>query len=283
MSLNHIFNEGDVVTLIPLFKSKGDVRYVLKLEKNGVFQCRHGVIKHNDIIGKMPGTVIRTHLGYSFVVLQALLPDMIKNYREFKYVTQVIYPRDWGLIVAFSDIKVGDIIVEIGTGSGALLAFLAYRVGEKGWIYSYERDPERAKKALENIKNMKVPQRYTIKIKDVAESGIDERNVDVIFIDIPEPWTVIKHCWCALKPGGRIIVYVPTYNQVEKVLRELMYQGFIDISIREGFIREIQIKPYAIRPKLKGYYFSAFIIFARKSMIIPLQYIFELKKRIFTT
>ena len=59
-----------------------------------------------------------------------------------------------------------------------------------------------------------------------------------------------------------------------------MKHGFIDIHIKEGFIRDIQVKPYAIRPEIKGYYFSAFIIFAKKSMIIPLTHIFELRKLI---
>ena len=276
-----VFQEEDFVTLIPLFKTKKEVRYVLRLRRDDIFQCKYGSIKHNDILGKAPGTVVKSHMGFSFIALPSDLSDIIRNYRKFRYVTQVIYPRDWGLILAFGDILPNEKIVEIGTGSGAFLAFLARRIGDEGWIYSYEKDPERAKIAIKNLESMNIPKRYTIKVKDVANEGIDERNVDTVFIDVPEPWKIIKHAWCALKPGGKIIIYVPTYNQVEKTLKELMSQGFVDIKIKEGFIRDIQVKPYAIRPELKGYYFSAFIIFGKKSMVIPWRYIVDLKKGIF--
>ena len=75
-----------------------------------------------------------------------------------------------------------------------------------------------------------------------------------------------------------MIIYVPTYNQVEKTLRALIRNGYIDIKIKENIVRDVQPKPYAIRPELKGYYFSAFIIFARKSLVIPLWMIRDLIK-----
>ncbi len=278
MSLNRIFSEGDFVLLIPLFKEKKEIRYVFRLKKGCSFQCQHGVIKHDEIIGKVPGTIVKSHLGYKFVILQPLLPDIIRNYSNFSCATQIIYPRDWGLILAFGDIKPDEKIVEIGTGSGAFLAFLLNRIGESGWIYSYEKVKERVEIAKRNLEAINAPRRYTIKVKDVAATGIDEKNVDTVFIDIPDPWTVLKHVWDALKPGGKVIIYVPTYNQVEKTLRTLMKLGFVDINIIEGFIRKIQVKPYAVRPELRGYYFSAFIIFARKSLITPLWLILESKK-----
>ena len=275
------FSEDDIVYLIPLFKTKRKTRYVFKLKREGVFYCKFGSIQHKEIIGKIPGTVIKSDQNYSFVVLRAELPEMIWYYKEFKYATQVIYPRDWGIIMAFGDINPDHKIVEIGTGSGGILAFLANRL-KNGKIYSYEKDPERAKIAEKNLESMNVPKKYEIKVRDVAKEGVDEKDVDVIIIDIPEPWEVIEEAWCALRPGGKIIVYTPTYNQLERVLLELMRHGFIDIKIKETIVRDIQTKLYAIRPMLKGYYFSAFIIFAKKSLVIPRDYItqFILKKKI---
>jgi len=273
------FKEGDFVLLIPLRKTKKEERIVIKLKKGCVVHTRFGVIKHDELIGAPIGGIIKTHLDFPFIAIQALLPDIIQNYSNFDFITQIIYPRDWGQIIAFADIRPTDKIVEIGTGAGAFTAFLAaLSCGAEVRIFSYEKDAKRAEKAKENLKRLNVPEVYEIKIRDVSKDGIDERNVDVIFIDIPEPWTVIKLAWHALKPGGRIIIYVPTYNQVERVLRALMQNGYIDIKIKECIVRDIQPKPYAVRPELKGYYFSAFIIFARKSLVIPLWMIKELLK-----
>lgn len=272
------FNEGDFVLLVPLFKSKKMVRFVIKLKRNERFHSKYGVILHDNIIGRFFGSVISTHLNYNFIALPATLYDVIKSYGGFKYVTQIIYPRDWALISVFADIKEGEKVIEIGTGSGALLAYLTRIIGNTGFIYSYEKDPERAKVAESNLSRLNIKDRYVIKVRDVVKEKLDEKNVDVVFIDMPEPWLLVKKAWCALKPGGKIIVYTPTFNQLEKTITELMKHGFIDIKIKEGFLRDIQVKPYAIRPELCGYYFSAYIIFARKSLIIPLTYLIDLYK-----
>ncbi|MHA1617617.1 MAG: tRNA (adenine-N1)-methyltransferase [Candidatus Njordarchaeales archaeon] len=275
----HIFKEGDLVLLLPLTRTKKEERIVIKLKSGDILHTRFGVIKHDDIINTRVGGIVKSHLGMSFIVFPATLPDIVWNYNDFDYVTQIIYPRDWGIIITFADIKSVDKVVEIGTGSGALTAFLAFRLcKEKARLISYERDPERAKRAKKNLERLNVPKIYEIKVRDVAKEGIDEKDVDVVFIDIPEPWTVLKTVWYALKPGGRVIIYVPTYNQVEKTLRALIRNGYIDIRIKENIVRDIQPKPYAIRPELKGYYFSAFIIFARKSLVVPLWAIQDLMK-----
>ncbi len=275
---HNYFAEGDFVTLIPLFKTKRETRFVIRLEKGQVFHSKFGVINHDEIIGRVHGSIVKSHLNYNFVVLPATLHEVIQNYKHFKYITQIIYPRDWGFISVFADIKEGDKIIEIGTGTGAFLSYLSRLVGSSGFIYSYEKDEERAKIANRNLRELGLTGRCLIKVRDVVKEGIDERNVDVVFIDIPEPWLVVKRAWCALKPGGRMIVYIPTFNQLKKTVIELMRHGFIDIKIKEGFLRNIQVKPYAIRPELKGYYFSAFIIFARKSFVIPVTYLEDLFK-----
>lgn len=258
------FQEGDLVVLIPAFKSKKKRRFVIKLRKGSKTHTNYGSFDHDYILNISPGDVVETNTGFKFYALKATLTDAIFHFSEFRYATQIIYPRDWGLILSFADIKNGSKVVEIGTGSGAFTAFLVFRVGERGFVYSYERDPERAEIARKNLEKLCVPKRYVIKVKDVARDGIDENNVDIVFADIPEPWTIISHAYNALKPSGFFVAYIPTYNQIEKTLLELERFPFVDVRIIEGFVRDIQPKHYAIRPELKGYFFSAYILFARK-------------------
>ncbi len=264
-----MFREGDLVELIPLFKSKKGNKFILRITKGKKFSTKYGDIELDSLIGRDPGIVVKTHLGYSFIALDPALASKVKSTKVFRFETQIIYPRDWGLIIAFSNIRSGSRVVEIGTGSGAFTAFLSEIVGKEGKIWSYDVDESRLKNAEKNLKTILKDQENVVLKKFEFEKGIEETNVDVVFIDVPEPWKIIKSAWCSLRPGGFLIVYVPTYNQVQKTVIELIINGFVDIKVIEGFIREIQYKPYAIRPEMKGYLFSAYIIFSRKSFVIP--------------
>jgi len=239
-------------------------RLCVNVKPDQKIHTQWGVISTNDIIGKSPGSIVRTHLGEELVVFRPLLYEKIEHGRIFRYATQIVRPRDWGLIISFSNIRPGSIIVEIGAGSGAFTAFLCEIVQPNGFVYAYERIEERAKIAEENLLKLGVPKLYQIKVKDPSVDGIDEKNVDTVFVDIPEPWTIVRVAYESLKPGGMLICYVPTYNQIHRLLIELNTCRFFDIKIIDHFYREIQADPNAIRPLLKSYVFSAFIIFARK-------------------
>ncbi len=252
---------GDIVIAIHRKKHK---KICFRVQPGEKIHTHWGTISANDIIGKPPGSVIRSHLGEEFIVFRALLHEKIEHSRLFRYTTQIVRPRDWGLIISFSNIGPGSKVIEIGTGSGAFTAFLCEIVKPNGFVYSYERLEERANIALRNLQELNIPRIYEIKVKDPAKDGVDEKDVDAVFVDIPEPWTVVWTAHDALVPGGMFIAYVPTYNQIEKLLGELNKFGFFDIKIVDHFYRELQPVRTAIRPLLKSYVFSAFIIFARK-------------------
>ena len=255
-----IFSEGDFVTL---FEPKKRKKLVVKLVSGKKIHTQWGFIEPEKIIGKTPGICIETHLGKKLIAFRPLLYEKIEHSKSFRYVTQIVRPRDWGLIASFADIGPGKIIVEVGTGSGGLTAFLSSLVAPTGRVYSYEIDAERARVAEENLRNLGVPQVYEIKIRNVAEEGIDEIDVDVVFVDVPEPWHIVDHAYKALKPSGILICYVPTFNQIQRLL-ESLENKFEDIRILDHFYREIQPNAFAVRPLLKSYVFSAFILFGRK-------------------
>ncbi|MEX0568007.1 MAG: tRNA (adenine-N1)-methyltransferase [Candidatus Njordarchaeota archaeon] len=247
-----------------LFHPKKKKKLCAKIMPEKPIHTQWGVIKPEDIVSKKPGDSINTHLGERLIIFRPLLYEKIEYSRAFKYSTQIVRPRDWGLILSFSNIRPGSKVIEIGTGSGAFTAFLCEIVQPDGHVYSYEIRPERAEIARQNLVELGVPDVYDIKIRDVARDGIDEKNVDAIFVDIPEPWTVISFVYDALKPSGILICYVPTFNQIAKLLPTLDDIGFADIRIFDHFFREIQTNPNAVRPLLKSYVFSAFIVLARK-------------------
>jgi len=254
------FSEGEFVMI---FEPKKRKKLVVKLVPNKRIHTQWGYIEPSSIIGKEPGSTIETHLGKKLIIFRPLLYEKIEHSKIFKYATQIVRPRDWGLIVSFADIGPGKIVVEIGTGSGGFTAFLSHLVAPNGRVYSYEVDSKRASIAKENLKNLGVPPTYIIKVRDVIKEGIDESDVDAVFVDIPEPWLVVDHAYRALKPGGVLICYVPTFNQIQRLL-ESLERKFSDVKIVDHFYRELQSIPTAIRPLLESYVFSAFILFGRK-------------------
>ena len=273
-----IFQEGDFVELLAIDPKRRGYRFILKLAKGEKTSTHYGEIFHDEVIGKVPGSIVESSLKLPFLAMKPTLFTKIKNSRYFRFTTQIIYPRDWGLIIAFSNIKNGSRIVEIGTGSGALTIFLSSIVGEEGHIWSYEVDPKRLKIAEENLNNLAPYKNYTLKLFD-PRKGVEEHEVDAVFIDIPEPWTVIKDAWYALVPSGFLIVYIPTFNQLKRIVKDVIINGFVDLKVIEGFTREIQWKPYAIRPQIESYVFSAYILFCRKSYFIPRKLFEELRER----
>ncbi|MCR8432997.1 MAG: tRNA (adenine-N1)-methyltransferase [Crenarchaeota archaeon] len=255
-----VFREGDLVTLYEPTKRR---KLVVKVSKNKKIHTRWGYIDSNDIIGKTPGSSVNTHLGKKLLIFKPLLYEKIEHSRCFTYATQIVRPRDWGLIISFADIYPGKRVLEIGTGSGAFTAVLSHLVSPGGRVYSYEIDQKRAQIAMENLRNINAPPVYEIKIRDATKDGIEETDIDVAFVDIPEPWLVVDKVHNALKPCGMLVCYVPTFNQVHKLL-ESMQGLFEDIRIVDHFYRELQANPTAVRPVLEGYVFSAFVVFGRK-------------------
>jgi len=61
---------------------------------------------------------------------------------------------------------------------------------------------------------------YRVEIRDVTEA-IDERGLDRILLDMPEPWRVLPQAALALRPGGILLAYLPTINQTAELRRAL--------------------------------------------------------------
>ena len=71
-------------------------RFLIGLRPGQQFHTHRGIIAHDDLIGRPLGREIRTHLGHPFVALQPSLYDLLMN---IKRASQIIYPKDIGMIL----------------------------------------------------------------------------------------------------------------------------------------------------------------------------------------
>lgn len=248
--------EGDLVQL----QGTGHRSHLLVLEAGAVLQTHRGVIRHDDIIGTAWGTRLESHQGNPFYLLQPSLSDLIKG---LKRGTQIMYPKEISYILFHMGIGPGKRVIECGTGSGGLTTALAYMVGKTGKVYSYERKAQIQDLAIKNLTKFGLQNRVDFKIGN-AEDGFDEENVDAIILDLPNPQDYLHHVRKSLRGGGSLGMILPTFNQVEIILRELKLANFAMIEVSEILQRFYKTDWARLRPVDRMIGHTGFLIFGRK-------------------
>jgi tRNA (adenine57-N1/adenine58-N1)-methyltransferase len=146
-----------------------------------------------------------------------------------------------------------------------LTTALAYYVKPNGKIYTYELREEFQKNAEKNLKRSNLLDYVELKSGDVT-TGIDERNVDAVILDLAVPWLVIPHAYKALKPSGMLVSFSPTIDQVVKTTEALKENGFILIETVECLMRAMQVERGKTRPQTLMTGHSGYITHARKAL-----------------
>lgn len=257
-----IVQEGDYILLYYDRRRK----WLVKASERE-FHTHKGIIKLGSSIGKRYGECIRSSLGYRFYLLKPTIYDFIMGPER---PTQIIYPKDIGLILLKLDVAPGKKVLEIGTGSGALTTALANLVRPSGHVYSYELKSEFASVALKRLRNAGLNQYVTIKVGDAAQI-LQDKDFDAAVMDIGEPWKMVPKLFEVLKPSAPLASFSPTFNQVERTVKELNNLGFIDISTMETFIRELKVKEGATRPFSTMIGHTGYVTFARKGFKFGLE------------
>ncbi|MBI5679397.1 MAG: tRNA (adenine-N1)-methyltransferase [Methanobacterium sp.] len=230
-------------------------KYIARDEE---FHTNFGFIKKEDMEQGKPGDVLKTHLGHEFKVLKANINDYI-DLMERK--CSIILPKDIGIITAYTGMGSGDRVIDAGTGAGATALHFGNIVGEKGSVYSYEIREDFTEIAKRNVTNFGLENVY-INCKDITE-GINEDNVDVIFLDLPKPWDVVEYAKESLKTGGYIAAYTPYIEQVQILHKVLKKFEFSNLNTIECILREIEVKAKGTRPKTRAVGHTGYLTFAR--------------------
>jgi tRNA (adenine57-N1/adenine58-N1)-methyltransferase len=237
-----------------------DRRYLITLVAGATFHTHAGIVAHDDLIGSCEGRTITGSTGRAFLVLRPTLSDVVL---KMPRGAQVIYPKDLGAILIAADIGPGQRVLEAGVGSGAL-SMTALRAGAS--VVGYELREDFAERARANVAaTLGLDARYRVEIRDVTH-GIDERDLDRVLLDMPEPHKVVAAAGEALRPGGILLAYLPTINQTA-LLRQALGESDAPFGLAETqeiMRRTWHVEARSVRPDHRMVGHTGFLTTARR-------------------
>lgn len=256
MQIGNIISEGALV-LLYLDKRR---TWLFKARRGAKIHTHVGAIEHSDLIGNEYGSSVNSSLGTTLFALRPSIEEIVmKSERR----TQIVYGKDFGLIATKCSVAPGSVIVEAGTGSGALTMYLANLVRPTGRVHSFELRPEFIQVARRNLERAGLIEYVELREADARE-GFGVTQADIAIIDVGDPWALVLPAYNALRGGGSFVAVSPTMNQVEKVSTELKDHGFMAVETFELLMRSLEARPGMTRPSMRMVGHTAYLTFARK-------------------
>jgi len=236
-------------------------QYLITLRAGATFHTHMGIVGHDDLIGSSEGSTVLGSTGRRFLVVRPTLTDVVL---KMPRGAQVIYPKDLAAIMVLADIAPGVSVLEAGVGSGALSMALL-RAGAE--VIGYELREDFAARARANVGALVGDRpRYRVEIRDVYE-GIEERGLDRIVLDVPEPWRVLPHAALALRAGGILCCYLPTINQTSELRNAMQPTPFGMAATVEVLYRTWHVETRSVRPDHRMVGHTGFLTTAR--LLVP--------------
>ena len=245
-----------------LFIDRKERTYLRTLRPGARISLRGGTVAADALIGQPEGGTVYSSAREPFFLCRPTYAQLIPNLPRR---AQVIYPKDTGAILLWGDIHPGARVVEVGTGPAAMTIALLRSVGPAGHVTSYERRPEFADMARDNVRRFfgEAPT-WTLKVAD-AFDGIAERDIDRIIVDLPEPWHLLPVCDPVLRPGGVFVGYIPTTPQLKALADALRaHGGYAAVTAMETLVRFWHLDERSVRPEHRMVAHTGFIVIARR-------------------
>ncbi|GMR01735.1 MAG: tRNA (adenine-N1)-methyltransferase [Acidimicrobiia bacterium] len=240
-------------------------QFLLTLDPTKTFQFDKGTIGHSEIIGSPEGSTLRSSTGSTLIAMRPRLADHVLR---MKRGAAVMYPKDAGALMTWADIAPGCVVVEAGTGSGALTIALSRAVGPTGAVISVERRRDHGTHARRLIESFAgaVPGNVDLRIGEV-EHVLSQVRPDRIVLDLPEPWHSVPIAAEVLPGGGGFACYLPTVPQVEQVRAALSNtRAFTGSETFEIMMRTWTVDGKSVRPDHRMVGHTGFLTVSRKRL-----------------
>ena len=238
--------------------------HTITLTPGREFHTHRGLFRHDDLIGRPEGTVVRNTAGIEYLALRPLLADYVLSMPRG---AAVVYPKDAGQIVAMADVFPGARVVEAGVGSGALTHVAAAR-RRRLRARALLRAPRRLRRhragQRRDVLRRPAPGMAAHGRRPGREPG-RSRDVDRVVLDMLAPWECLDAVASALVPGGVLICYVATATQLSRVAEAVRDDGrFTEPSAWESLVRGWHLEGLAVRPQHRMVGHTGFLVTTRR-------------------
>jgi tRNA (adenine57-N1/adenine58-N1)-methyltransferase len=244
-------------------------RHLVLLQPGRTFHTHRGSLAHDDLIGSAEGSVVISSGGTPYVALRPLLADFTLSMTRG---AAVVYPKDAAQIVAMADIFPGARVLEAGAGSGALACWLLRAVGEQGLLVSYERRPDFAEIARQNVERFfgGPHPSWRLHAEALPDQPGDAGNIggqpfDRVVLDMVAPWEHLAAAAAVLAPGGVLCCYLATVTQLSRTVETIRgHGGFDEPAAWESLTRGWHAEGLAVRPEHRMVGHTGFLVTGRR-------------------
>jgi len=251
--------EGDWVLLLVEGRERRKT-YVFRAREKASYSTFAGAVRGSQLVGAAWGSRLELERGIAYLLRPTLYDMMMHVYPRR---SQVVYPKDAGYMTSLAGLMPGMRVLEAGAGSGFLTIWIAAHVCPGGFVFTYEVRDDMIEVASANVKAAGLEGCVKIKKGDVR-AGVEESNLDAAFLDMPDPWEALPSVRKALKPSAPLVVFVPTVNQVIKLLDAVSrLGGFVVQEVSEVIKREWEARADALRPGVRMIGHTGIIVLLR--------------------
>ena len=160
----------------------------------------------------------------------------------YKDTVESFQTNDGLYLMEYVTIKDGDVILDLGCGTGYLSSILAGRVGAKGKVKAVDPDAERigvASRDYDHVKNLTFVQGSSEEFPNMESAFYDIIYSNHVFHWILDKDDAFNNIYKSLKPQGTVALLFPTgcpgmTKILQSVLSEESYNSFADAMIMEG-------------------------------------------------
>jgi demethylmenaquinone methyltransferase/2-methoxy-6-polyprenyl-1,4-benzoquinol methylase len=133
---------------------------------------------------------------------------LARFYRRLEFLF-LITPRARKKAVSALELRPGDVVLEIGAGTGRNLRYLVQAVGPSGRVIAIDASPGMLMQARRLVRERGWPNVELLQ-QDASQLELDDEADGILFSlsysVIPDPLPALARAWKRLRPTGRLVV-----------------------------------------------------------------------------